>query len=126
MSEITKQSSNEAENGNKSKPLLSSRLFKFRFYDTELKKIIYRNPLTYDFCVKTIIPMQFTGLFDKNNKEIYEDDIIIYNKIKGMSRIRFEKGSFFFYGKSTTQFLWNIEKKEIEVVGNLYENPELL
>lgn len=148
MSEIKKQSSNEAENGNKSKPLLSSRLFKFRFYDTELKKILYRNPLTYDFCVETIIPMQFTGLIDCKGREIFAGDILEYNiycydNLKEQYRYVVNCGMpdysevFGIYNilKHFPMFTIKIIKgtpdidiipRNYTVIGNIFENPELL
>ncbi len=120
------------QNGNKSRPLLSSRLLKFRAWDEKEKYMAVQGTLDLETLQSFIfyfggdILMQFTGMKDKNKVDIYEGDLIVYSKIKGMSMIRFEKGSFFFYGKATTQFLWNIEEKEIEVIGNIFENPELL
>ena len=70
--------------------------------------------------------MQFTGLTDKNGKEIYEGDRIITRWIDLVAGKDEEKqvtiNSIFDY-----KLLEAITKSdEIEVIGNIYENPELL
>lgn len=74
---------------------------------------------------------QFTGLCDKDGKEIYEGDIIsAYNgRIKGP--VIFDKRGLAFGvpngPNEIYQFSMNfLESKDIKVIGNIYENPELL
>ena len=68
--------------------------------------------------------MQFTGLKDKNGKEIYEGDIVKFRN-PVYAEIIYLKGCFFagneFLGDRP---LYNI-KIPYEVIGNIYENPEL-
>lgn len=75
---------------------------------------------------------QFTGLHDKNGKEIYEGDIALatlkfFNINDKKCKIIFHNGSFGVqYGFSTDYFkpfsAWDV----IEVIDNIYDNPELL
>ena len=75
--------------------------------------------------------MQFSGLKDKNGKEIYEGDILLYsnNALKNIVRpVVYKWGSFGIEGvsKGTHICFGNLLKEVIEVIGNIYENPELL
>jgi len=68
--------------------------------------------------------MQFTGLLDKNGKEIFEGDIVRYfvNGMEIIDKVIWIMG-FFAVSKYCGQI---ISFNPIEVIGNIYENPGLL
>ena len=81
--------------------------------------------------------MQSTGIFDKNGKEIFEGDIIRYNidvvDIKrhptlGFYTVLDGREGFFGDGMSIDDFEEDAKEfsKTAEIIGNIYENPELL
>lgn len=75
--------------------------------------------------------MQYTGRNDKNNKEIYEDDIVEYldNEtdciVTGEVEFDFGQWSVRCTETGMSSNLYDISQKAIEVIGNIYEG-ELL
>ncbi len=74
--------------------------------------------------------MQYTGLKDKNNKEIYEGDILSDGNDEKPYKVIFENGSFraeFDGDFDEYSFdLMDVNLQCCEVVGNIYENSELI
>lgn len=97
---------------------------------------------SYDSVFKANNPkthiMQYTGTKDKNGKEIYESDIIqikdrfvMWSKSKGqivedVNAVVVWSGDGFIPQRLPNTRLWILDMEQYEVVGNIYENPELL
>ena len=122
------------------------REIKFRAWDKKRKEIFQIGNLSISYsgsfldCTKRmtnlfreerlLIPedcevMQYTGLKDINGEEIYEGDIIKWIDSDGKERrdaVEFRRGHFFI-----CNYDYSIDcYPQIEVIGNIYENPELL
>jgi uncharacterized phage protein (TIGR01671 family) len=95
----------------------------------------YNSPIPVE--KSELILMQSTGLKDKNNKEIFEGDIIRYDidvvDIKkhptlGFYTVLDGREGFFGDGMSINDFEEDAKEfsKTVEIIGNIHENPELL
>ena len=78
--------------------------------------------------------MQYTGLKDKNDKEIYEGDIVLV-KPGGTSTwyktvVKFKEGAFIASLIDGEDYIYifnrGFDSNDFEILGNVYENPELL
>ena len=129
-----------------------TREIKFRAWDKETKSMIkevweiglksnYNQPwlIGDDKRTDNFELMQYTGLKDKNGKEIYENDIIRVNDDRDGDRtyeVIFEKGCYWgnciYTPRITTPqktLLCDLDffvHQSQEIIGNIYENPELL
>ena len=122
---------------------------KFRAWDKKLKKMFEVSYIDFDtkliglnidleiiiFDFEDIILMQSTGLKDKNGKEIFEGDILGFETNEGILNVNVFWDSkyalFMFESKihNEEELLAELVGNNtypFEIVGNIYENPELL
>lgn len=118
-----------------------SREIKFRFWDINNKKWaegmgIYNDGFIGDFseCFHNIagengefyIAQQFTGLFDKNGREIWEGDICDAGIVTGV--VYYLIGGFSLASNQLIEYLptdtENYNTLDVKVVGNILENPD--
>lgn len=66
---------------------------------------------------------QFTGLLDKNSNKIFEGDIV-KDIVGRMKAVEFYNGRYYPFISFPEYTCWNTD--EVEVIGNIYDNPELL
>ncbi len=79
--------------------------------------------------------MQYTGLKDKNGKEIYEGDVVEYlergmKNCVGIGQVTWNKDGWnvegFYDGSQDEPGRAFSENAQLEIIGNVWENPELI
>lgn len=131
-----------------------TREIKFRAWDLELDEMLHWEEsdvskvdgweIAMILADDTFNVMQFTGLLDKNGKEIYEGDVVRTEYFEGeqrdsKGRVKREEG-WYVSRRKPVVIIWRAAKHTTgynlgpipkgktrrEIIGNIYENPELL
>ena len=107
------------------------RTIKFRIFDSEIKKYIdisasaimldELNNLKPNLKIE-----QFTGLYDKNGKEIYEGDILEDSLGRRKVVEYYQDGFWLNASLEGAEWALRLTHKSSKIIGNIYENPELL
>ena len=110
----------------------------FGLFETDMTYLYYAKDKNGDFGLfideENDPIMQYTGLKDKKDKEIYEGDIVRWIIPEDISEFEREKRIIFwnkdscgFFGKTLdSKYHCFINGELFEIIGNIYENPELL
>lgn len=110
------------------------REFKFRAWDKEESEFIDIKSFGFLESGDELVIMQYTGLIDINNTEVFEGDILKFTN-DDFAYVSFYEGKYItittYEGKYTARS--DFEDMDLdealrigEVIGNIYENPELL
>ena len=85
-----------------------------------------------------LVVQQFTGLKDRNGKDIYEGDVLLYSLSyqevatygtnNDINEVIFESGSFKLLGGDLLSELVDYDGMTLreEIIGNIFENPDLI
>lgn len=110
------------------------REIKFRAWDKDLKSWLHRAHPSYwgiNFIIDSqcdimtlpkdsaIIISQFTGLLDKNGKEIFEGDLVKHPMLSKPTEVKWLNVGW-------TPFMSYHAGEDYKVIGNIWENPELI
>lgn len=104
------------------------------WFDTRNKAtLIWSEELEYWVRVDPATVGQYTGLKDKNGKEIYEGDVMEIPETEFnaeiIGRVLFEEDAYYIIplrGGHLWGLHWSLRKHDAKIIGNIHDNPELL
>jgi len=117
------------------------REIKFKFWNKKLHEMsgVFGLGVVWEYLVdqwgifnwEDVQKLQYTGLKDKNGKEIYEGDVVKLDSWEGVQQIVFIEGAFCLADKhglyvGDIHYINHADKNQVTIIGNIWENPELL
>lgn len=118
------------------KQMLFHKLGENHWYTKENKAVIFAHNDHHETALKTRLskPMQFINFCDNDKKEIYEGDIFKvpayycgdYENPADVGVVEFNELCFYIKGKQHHDLWHIIVSEKANVIGNIYESPELL
>lgn len=93
-----------------------------------IKHLICNGTSIFNDLIDSVTLCQYTGLTDKNDKKIWENDIVELPDEEGYFTCKWEEGAarFVMNGDGLTVDFDNYWSYQTEVAGNIFDNPELL
>lgn len=101
----------------------------FKYFDEDGHHLSYEDDTDMSVFIDQETVTQFTGLHDKNGKEIYEGDVCkiwYHDNTSEIMKVDFDSEKAQFRFLDIVNDGWIITQTPVEVVGNIHENPELL
>ena len=113
----------------------NEKMMKVSSISLENKEIAVKDFGTYHFFrIKDIELMQYIGLKDKNDKEIYEGDIVLvkpgWTSTWYKTIVKFKEGAFIASLIDGEDYIYifnrGFDSNDFEIIGNIYKNKNLL
>jgi hypothetical protein len=107
---------------------MDKRILKFRAWSKKLKRMWsweeLRNLPLSDLERDDLDWLQYSDYEDKEGKEIYEGDLLKYPNTKMVFEVIWRRGTFCYQVSDGVFQIF--DQTQCEVIGNIYENPDLL